>query len=489
MKLSQLPTIAPLHQIVFAIIFASLSLILVASFGASGGDELYLRFVSMFAYWVHASGIAIIACLFFAAVFYNFGKGWKIRHDLVFPAAERLALTGGISPDIAVFSLSPDESPEELAKRWESAMLSALGKYAVCIAFRQPCVLIYGRFGTKEVQEVFTRDTPPTGITAIQQPPFTSESWEQYQGYVADFCAEFPEWSATQKITITDDPARGLLRTLNTMAVTLALLLFSLPMFAQKTVQVSRYLGDIRYFSAPDAGKVKFVFQKAVLVRESDGRKTYAELLKGGANFSDADDAGKLLGIQTVSVSGVPSVIAPDSGNARKVEANAESARPIPETKSGLPDSVTVARDIDEAKTSVEKWKADMWRVVRPYWAFVMYLFSSFFLILLLIGGMAWYVSSTAAGESAMNLHGVPVIGRWLISIHQFGAGTLLIIAWAVVGVLLVNIFLWIVYTGLPTWIMFVLWAIVLGIAKKVTNKIVPNIPVMGGRGNGMVKY
>ncbi|MBK8923510.1 MAG: hypothetical protein IPM81_18760 [Saprospirales bacterium] len=312
---------------------------------------------------------------------------------------------------------------------------------------------------------------------------------------------------------------------------------------ATKSEQLERYLGSFRYKNDRPLGTVKFIFQKAVLKRQGDGKKTYEQLLFNERYFSNRDNAGQLIGIQIVH-KGVTSTIRPESpkdpdeveapattastrvrpaarakrepeperrANAdEKPQKSREGARPVrtagsaaaaaaalssdpvrprqndaplPPSGISLPDSVTVARNIDQAKETITGWKGKMWQTVRPAWEFVMWMFSSIIVMLICFAGICRYVAKTAATESLINSYGRIIVGRWIVSAHQNAAAMLLIVTWIIAIVLLVDVFMWLVFLNLPIWTLLVIWFPILWIAEKLTSWIVPNITVIGPGG------
>ena len=92
-----------------------------------------------------------------------------------------------------------------------------------------------------------------------------------------------------------------------------------------KSEQVERYLGTFRYKNDHPRGTVKFVFQKAVLKRQGDGKKNYEQLLFNERYFSNSDNAGRLLAIQIV-YKGKTSTIRPESPKDPEEVADEEAA-------------------------------------------------------------------------------------------------------------------------------------------------------------------
>ncbi len=96
-----------------------------------------------------------------------------------------------------------------------------------------------------------------------------------------------------------------------------------------KTEQVEKYLGTQRYKRERPVGTVKFVFKRAVLKRQGDGKKTYEQLLIGEPGFSNRNNAGPLLSIQIVH-KGKTTVVEPESARqARKAE-HVQSKEKVP---------------------------------------------------------------------------------------------------------------------------------------------------------------
>lgn len=296
---------------------------------------------------------------------------------------------------------------------------------------------------------------------------------------------------------------------------------------ATKSEQVERYLGSYRYKNDRPLGTVKFIFQEAVLKRQGDGKKNYEQLLFNERFFSNRDNAGRLIGIQVV-YKGKTTTIRPEPPkDPDEVEAPA-TAEPPPATTvrpasrpkreprpartatpsaaaaatrlvndpvrpaqneeppSGgisIPDSSTIAHNIDRAKEQITGWKGKMWQTVRPAWEFVMWIFSSVIVMLICFAGICRYVAKTAATESLINTYGRIIVGRWIVSAHQNAAAMLLIVTWIIAIVLLIDVFMWLVFLNLPIWTLLVIWFPILWIAEKLTSWIVPNITVIGPGG------
>jgi hypothetical protein len=288
---------------------------------------------------------------------------------------------------------------------------------------------------------------------------------------------------------------------------------------ATKTAQVERYLGSFRFQHDRPKGIVKFVFQKAVLKRNGDGNKTYRQLLVNEPYFSNEDNAGHLLAIQIV-LNGQTSTIRPEAPDKpqpqekpkpkRKTvpqpapdsttetadtepsvpmhpEPSADPVRPRGKTRPAvsniMPDSVALANSLENTKERISIWQGQMWQTVRPIWAFFMWVFNSVIVLLICLGGLCRYVAKTAASESLINTYGRIIIGRWIVAAHQNAAAMLLVITWIVAIVMLIDVFMTLVYHNLPVWLLLLIWFPILWVAEKITNWIVPNIPILGPGG------
>lgn len=488
------PTIAPRDRVILAFLAVSLLQLLVAAL-QYGGDEVYLRFVSIFAFWANLVLFMFIVLLFAAAGMYNFKKGVVIHHTLVW-TSDGPALPSGIDlhPDIAVFSQSPDETAEELADRWEKAQSEATGRFAVFIGFRRPVGVIYGRQQGSEVNITFTRDTPPyqgedwpVKIT-VPGARFHAETWSQYRQYISVFCQHFPEWAETEKVLSAPDGNTAATKVLRSMTRTVSVILLcflSVSAFAQKSVRVEKYLGSERYNSAPEAGTVKFIFQAAIIPRKSDGNKTYKQILPEGTMYTDSDNAGKLQHIMVEKKGGSVMRIAPEDAPIETGHASVPDAptSAVPtDGNSVFMDSMQAVEFASKTKQQITETVNGVKRGVTPLWELAMWFFSGFLLpVLIGLAGLLRYVAKTAAGESAVNLHGVPIVGGLLVSAHQWATGVLMVISWIVVLTLLINAYLWLVYLGFSMWFVLIVWAVILWFAETITNWIVPNMPLVGG--------
>lgn len=261
----------------------------------------------------------------------------------------------------------------------------------------------------------------------------------------------------------------------------LAALLFTLsPLIGQNADAVKAYLGAYRFDNvAPPTGPVEFVFSRTTLNRQADGKATYKTLLKTGY-FQDAGNYGRLSSVRITENGRLVPVerytpAKDETGTLTRADVGG-----IKPTTWALPDSTQMEQSADVAIKTVDRWKAGAWAYARPVWRVVMYVFSSILVGLFWLAFYLRYIAATAASESAVNVHGIPVVGPWIIRVQQSAAGSLLLICWVVTGVIMANIFMWVVWLDWPLWLMFIFWFPVQFLAEKMTNWFVPNLRVIG---------
>ncbi len=301
-----------------------------------------------------------------------------------------------------------------------------------------------------------------------------------------------------------------------------------------KSVRLEEYLGSFRYENDKPKGTVKFIFQRAVLTRDANGRKSYKQILSAQRGYSNNDNAGDLLAVQVVDNKGQTLAIHPEpkgkKSNGRPIvqsqpepthsappelvrprrteprEAPAQIAeaapaapqttepqptttdpvRPRPltshndarpgSTNIALPDSTALVQSLEGAKQTMSGWKGRLWLSAQPIWEFVMWVFNSVIVLLVCFAGLCRYVAKTAAAESKISPKGRVITGRWIIGAHQNASGMLLIITWFIAIFFLIDIFMWLIYLNLSIWLLVVIWFPTLWLAEKITGWIVPNL-------------
>lgn len=181
-----------------------------------------------------------------------------------------------------------------------------------------------------------------------------------------------------------------------TMKHTILFLLIPFFAFAQKSEQVKNYLGESKYMDIPVSGTVKFIFQKGPIVRQADGKKTFAELLPEGVGYSDDDKAGKLIKITENGV-----LIRPYVRTQSAVIP--ESAQPIDFNTTY--DSASFVRQTEDLKRTLTFWESKMWQGIRPIWSVVMHFFWIIFPIVFIACIVCWVWAKTAGSEEFPKIH------------------------------------------------------------------------------------
>lgn len=460
------------------------------------GDELLLLVISWgssaFILTMNFCLLALLAALIIASVVYNMGKGLEISYAIKEPAQAALpSIT--ISPDVLIISKSEDYTNSDLLIASEAAQANQRpGQWIVVIGFRSMVGLLYT--GNKTL--VFDRQTPPYQADDTQNPisahDYKAETWQEYLDYLNEFSFHFVRWAEPQKlIEPTGQPADRKIHAL--WSLCLSALFFVLPfsLSAQKSVRVSEYLGQFRFENVRPVGTVKFIFEKAPIVRNGNGQMTYAELLRANAAFSDSDNAGKLIGIQVVE-NGITSLVMPDpkEGKTQAPKAktatasmDAQSARPMPgETE--LNDSLQTAATIEEIKRNFDRTSKKVWGQTLQWWDFANYVCTHAFYFLFCILGLSMFVAKTAVNESRISRWGGTFYGGHIRIIAGWATFVTYVIAVGIALFLLLNIYI----SGISGQYMNVvylffsfksvgvcLWFLFLRLFEKGVGRVVPN--------------
>lgn len=454
-------------------------------------DEAKLSFIALCSFALNGVLLLAFCGITLAFFFWNFGKGIILQRE----KEEVLQLADGrieILPDLLVMSEAWNENPVALADRIEAARAGQTsGQWVVVLAFQHSTGPVIFSSDNPDNEEFdgyrFHRTEWGEAHAAAKCSDYESESWAQYLAYCRQFAVDFSAWSADEKPRHID-PVKALmqrLRAAGAKAVSMLLILLTACTLAsaQKSAQVSAYLGQYRYDNVKPSGEVKFIFEKAVLKRGGKGDKTYRQLLRDGISYTDADNAGRLVGI---TVAG--QVIEAESAGASAVQKNdarmvsnmaTSETRPIPDALS-IPDSVAMEQKLEGVKTHVQKWRSEIWKSIRPVWAFVMWFFTSILApLLVLLGGWMRYIAKSAAGEGAVNSWGGSIFGPFMVWVHQNFSASLMVIVWTAATILLFDSFLWLVWWGFSLWSIIPVWLLELWIAQALTNWIVPNVRVI----------
>ena len=263
-------------------------------------------------------------------------------------------------------------------------------------------------------------------------------------------------------------------------AILFPLLLCALSLGAQKSVHVARYLGDIRYQSAPPAGQVKFAFERAVLLRASDGKKTYAEVLRSAPQFSDADNAGHLLGIQVNGQTVMPE--SPKEPEGGKVETLPKSDIP---TAGGFWSDVPDSTELERLKAEMLAEKREFGRQLAPRQQFLIWQYRQFIMpILVFIGIVFRFWAASAFAESRYAAAGFLIFGYRIVDIGHMARFVVFIIGGIMATVEIVNDGLQTYFTSNSLW-WWIFRAILISLVLKFlfTNWVVPNPRVVDTQG------
>lgn len=415
-----------------------------------------------------------------------------------------------IEPDVLVYSKFGEE-PKDFAARLEQAIQVATpAKWVVCIEYRSPMVVIYTGSNDyitsgRAIPSFEGDDWPSKDRVCQHETPFTAESYQQYMEYWDRFVPLYLEWVPMRKLSLDPDRAgRTYLEIVQENArvaanVLIAMLICVVSVFGQKSEELRTYMGPTADQTCP-AGSVVIAFEKGRFPRTSDGSKTWVQVLEDVYLYDDNKGAGNVKAVEHTDKAGVKTVYKKYQPVAATVQPQQPPAAPQPQTQPQAPttmtpvtnttpimgaplnldaDSTEIADGFKQAEESVLKIRSKLWNWAAPGWVFLMWVFGLLEPLIIMGMSLTWYYASTAAGESAINMYGIPVFGRWIYRFHQGNAAALLVFTWIITTVTLINIFLWLMRLGWSLWLMLVVWIPVLLLARWLTNKLVPNPNVM----------
>ncbi len=358
------------------------------------------------------------------------------------------------------------------------------------VRFQDPVAYLYTRAQDKDPR---MDRCAPKYITMPEYTDklFVAETWEEYEEYCTRFYNHMKEHLMKvehRRAGRVSDATQNHLKLLKNFALALLLTVTGTGLFAQKSVQVERYLGPERYTLDKPVGKVKFVFSGAVIERPGDGKFTYKELLPNSRYYNDKDDAGKLISIhvgQNRILPVRPSSEAPETPapTTPAPTASTDPVRPRPlfpapqplAQEPFLPDSAQMAQNMQHIQTNFDAGLKQIKVVTKPIWELIMYFFLKTIAVLIGILGFCRYIAKTAAKESAMNKKGRTIVGGWIMNAQQNAAGFTLVVTWIITGFLLIDIFFFLLSFDLSIWLLIVLWFPILWLAEKLTDWLVVN--------------
>lgn len=365
----------------------------------------------------------------------------------------------------------------------------------ICIAFGMHTGMIRYKDGESVT---FDRNLPPQANEETAK-DFSRETWPEYNDYLREFRASWPAYSVIRESRNAGDSEKA--AELWAKRLRLGMACFALLFAANfataqtKSVELRKYLGERCEMPAP-AGEVFFRYEGVTISRKNDAKKplTFSQLLASSPAFTDSD-AGKLQKVYTRTNVFAPQPAAPEppaqqpAPVAQQQRTGAPAYDPVrpygadgqPNPAFMLPDSASLALTIDESKEKITGWKAKLWQMAKPVWGLFMWIFNSILALLVCFGGLCRYVAKTAAQETVMTTYGRVIVGRWIIAAHENAAAMLIVVTWVIVIVMLIDIFMWLVWLKITLWLLVLIWFPILWIAEKLTNWIVPNVPMVGG--------
>ena len=481
----------------FALAIVGLVVLVEVGVLALGEGEAVAAFIARFSFWMNSVLLVLAATAVIGIGIRNTKKcihfKWGKDDPLLLAPGEI-----SITPDVAVFSESVDETPAEYMARVNAAMAGLkTGQWLLVMRFRSSFLVVQTSDNTSPTVSFLTalRSAPLHGggqpishDEALKaRTVFNIETWSEYIDYCQRFAEDFAPWAAVEKINHSkNNPIATMLQA---ASICFALIFFALPMSAQKSKQVGDYLGAVRFErEAPQRGAdVSFVFSKSVLSRTGDGAKSYKDLLKSGSYYTEVSDQGALIG---VTVGGA--VIAPVGGAVKadpitRREATATSAQPLPESVAGgsmfdmLPDS----NALQSMKMAHLKEKAHEWVKVAPVLDYYLWRFWGIMGFCLVVGVLLWVLSAVSATDSVKSLHGYAYIGNAITGMHILTKTVLFFLLAFPTVVLLLADAVRVYYTDTFSIFLVVKYAIIALIWYFAFEKILPDSPQMGGGGGG----
>lgn len=497
------------------LVLLSLPFAFAALAGGAEGESIYIIsagrvYTAASTYAWHLFFIGCIACAGFAAGTIIYLSGLIAKDEI--PAIFKTVIGIGSGPE-TVKSLSsgrnpvvyqmPNETDIAFATRLQKEKGSLSGGICLlCVWFRNPICEIWDNTGL-----VMRGDLQAVGLNIERKHPATGESAQEYIAMVSQLPVWFDDLVLRQTASIEgqrqtfDAQAKAVINNQFDLSPCIVFLVAALIGFAplsataQGTVseQVNALIGMVKYneqAKGPVLIEVKPPKQRATSIN-LPAAGTIGETIEKSVSIQ-AIEKEQRVWVTSVTANGItsqpmrsfdeqPTISNDGQTREEQMRPNGTATKePAGAKKSYIPDSSGIATKIENAKGVVEQWKQGLKESSRPVWEFVMWIFNSIIVFLICLGGLFRYISQTAASESAINLYGRIVVGRWLVAIHQNAAGILLMITWIVAVILLIDVFLWLAYLDLPMWLMIVIWFPILFFAEKLTNWLVPNVRVPG---------
>lgn len=284
----------------------------------------------------------------------------------------------------------------------------------------------------------------------------------------------------------------------------LIFIFFTTASFGQsKTRQVDESLGT-RIREIPQPGEtVEYVFhvgrKDQSYHRQGDGASEYTTLLQKTSGLSQFNDQGGTLlyikknGEVVARGSAVGSVSETDtrvkysneytpSTTGDPVRPRSITLEPVEQPSGGMsfPDSMEMAQRLDGLALEIERGRGKFWATIQPIWAFVLRVLTPLIGLVICLIGIARYIAKTAANESLITSYGRVILGPFIVRAQQNAAVSTLVLSWILIGVILIDIFMWLVFLDLPIWLLILVWFPILWVAERLTDWVVPNANVVG---------
>lgn len=461
------------------------------------GAEFAVAWLRMFSSAMNTTLVLLALLTLIAWAISAFKKGLVIDLDMGLTKELAAASTSSISiaPDLAVFSESETETPDQYNARVKAAIEAENG-WVLVLPFRSEYGAIHT--GGTEASEghVFLRSNPPhDGGEAITfeeakqaKAIYSRERWADYCAYCVEFANRYAVWAPTAKIQDGVNPLNVILKRASVVVVAMCMAFAGT---AQKSAQVREYLGDLRYTTDTPTGEVDFVFSGRVYTRIASGQTTYDRLLTGAPNYTDADDSGKLVGI---TVDG--KVVLPK----KKKTAQAEAS--IPETKKegietmptlpsakGFFESLPDSSELATMKRQSIIERREQWAKVEPTLDYVMWRFWHFMFLIIGVGGILWVLSKASATDAIHDLSGYPLIGNAITWLHISTKTILFLILCIPTVVVLGADVIRYYYTQEFSFVWLFKYALVCWAWYYGFQKIIPNSPGTSGPNSRMGNY
>lgn len=164
-----------------------------------------LSFLALFSFWMNTALVAgpcIVVIAFF--LFEVWGAFSYTATDLM-PEPGQIAQGYSIGKDVPVFSASPMEHAQDFKARVIEARNNLKdNQWIVVIAFKNPSGLLVKKgpsLNEPYSSKAFYRNEPPfTGMQIEKGYQFKTETWEQYEQYLQEFCFLFQDFAKNAKI-------------------------------------------------------------------------------------------------------------------------------------------------------------------------------------------------------------------------------------------------------------------------------------------------